>query len=152
VVNGKVVLEEFAFTAQQHNDVAMIAKWLAGNAFPQTDEYKYFREKVKTNLVVLPEDAFRDFTQFATEILARIRLDQETKTVAQGALWTEEHLPTDTLLYAPLHATRPRTDNAPATMQSAADVLQFVRDLGLKQFQLGGDETVGRGIVRLNMA
>ena len=156
VVNGSVVLEEFAFAAQQHNaggqnDVAAIAAWLAENAFPDTAEYDYFREKVKTHLVILPEDAFRDFTHFATEVLARIRLNPETKTVARGALWTEEHLPSDTLLYAPLLATRPRTDQAPQAMQTADEVLGFVRDLGLTRIQLGGDETVGRGIVRLNL-
>lgn len=156
VVNGAVVLEEFAFTAQQHNaegqnEVAAIAAWLAENAFPASAEYAYFREKVKTHLVILPEDAFRDFTHFATEILARIRINQETKTVASGALWTEEHLPSDTLLYAPLLATRPRTAQAPTTLQTAHDVIKFVRDLGLARIQLGGDETVGRGIVRLNL-
>jgi CRISPR-associated protein Cmr4 len=149
VANGKVVLEEFTFEAQKHDDVKIIAEWLATHAFPQTNEYQYFREKVKTNLVILPEDAFRDFTQFATEVVTRIRIDQSKGTVAQGALWSEEHLPSDTLLYAPLHATRPRTDNTPNNLKTADDVLKFVRDLNLDRIQLGGDETVGRGIVKL---
>jgi CRISPR-associated protein Cmr4 len=149
VANGKVVLEEFSFDAQQNDVVKIIAEWLATNAFPQTNEYQYFREKVKTNLVILPEDAFRDFTQFATEVVTRIRIEQGTGTVAEGALWTEEHLPSDTLLYAPLHATRPRTDNTPDGLKTAEDVLKFVRDLNLDRIQLGGDETVGRGIVKL---
>jgi CRISPR/Cas system CMR subunit Cmr4 (Cas7 group RAMP superfamily) len=37
-------------------------------------------------------------------------------------------------------------------MKKAEDVLQFVRDLGLERLQLGGDETVGRGIVRLRLS
>jgi CRISPR-associated protein Cmr4 len=68
-------------------------------------------------------------------------------------LWTEEHLPSDTLLYAPLHATRPRTDtnlfNGDDGKPSAAKVLEFVKNLNLDRIQLGGDETVGRGIVKL---
>lgn len=151
-----VVLEEFAFTAQQHGDVQTIADWLADNALPPTAEYAYFKEKVKTNLVILPEDAFRDFTQFATEVVARIRIDQESKTVAPGALWTEEHLPSDTLLYSPLHATSPRIDtnlfNDANDKPSADKVIQFVKDLNLNRIQLGGDETVGRGIVRLHIS
>ncbi len=150
VANGKVVLEEFAFTAQQHPDVQAIAGWLADNALPQTSEYEYFRDKLRTALVILPEDAFRDFTQFATEVVARIRIDQEKKTVAQGALWTEEHLPSDTLLYAPLHATRPRKDTD--LFKAAGDILTFVRGLDLSRIQLGGDETVGRGMVRLHIS
>ncbi len=159
LANGKVVLEEFTFAAQQHDDVNTIAKWLAENALPQTDDYKYFREKLYVEkdgqklggLVILPEDAFRDFAQFATEVVTRIRIDQDKKTVAQGALWTEEHLPSDTLLYAPLHASRPRTDNTPDSLKTANDVLKFVRDLKLDRIQLGGDETVGRGMVKLRL-
>jgi CRISPR-associated protein Cmr4 len=151
-----VVLEEFSFTARQHNDVGVIADWLANNALPQTSEYAFFRERVKTNFVILPDDDFRDFTQFATEVVARIRIDQESKTVAQGALWTEEHLPSDTLLYAPLHATRPRTDtnlfNDTDNKPSADKIIDFIKALDLNRIQLGGDETVGRGIVKLHIA
>lgn len=161
VASGKVVLEEFTFTTQQHDDVKTIAKWLAENALPQTDDYKYFREKLYVekdseklgSLVILPEDAFRDFTQFATEVVARIRIDQTTRTAAGQALWSEEHLPSDTLLYAPLHATRPRTDtnlfNGDDGKPSAEKVLEFVKNLNLDRIQLGGDETVGRGMVNL---
>jgi CRISPR-associated protein Cmr4 len=152
VTNQTVVLEEFSFKAAQHADVKALADWLADNAFPQTDDYKYFRDKVRTSLVILPEDSFRDFTQFATEVVARIRIDQEKKTVAQGALWTEEHLPSDTLLYAPLHASKPRTDKTPNGLKTADDVLAFVRALKLDRIQLGGDETIGRGIVRLRLS
>jgi CRISPR-associated protein Cmr4 len=150
VVDKKnVVLEEFCFTVKPHEQVTQIAKWLADHAFPSGDEYKYFRNKVQRSLVILPEDDFRDFTQFATEVVTRIRIDQEKKTVAGGALWSEEHLPSDTLLYAPLYASRPRTDKSPNGLKTAEGVLKFVRDLKLDRIQLGGDETVGRGIVKL---
>ena len=156
----KVVLEEFAYDHQQPADVGVIANWLADNALPQAppapaggqtapaDEYKYFRDKLKTNLVILPETDFRDFTQFATEIVTRIKIDQSTKTVADGALWTEEHLPSDTLLYTPLHATRPR--GTTTLFNSAQGVLDAVIELKLDRLQLGGDETVGRGLVKLH--
>jgi CRISPR-associated protein Cmr4 len=151
VANGHVVLEEFSFKATVHADVGKIADWLTQNSLPQTDDYKYFREKLQTSLVILPEDAFRDFTQFATEIVTRIRIDQEKGTVAEGALWTEEHLPSDTVLYAPLHASRPRTTSGPSGWKDADDVLKFVRNLKLDRIQLGGNETVGRGIVKLHL-
>ena len=156
----KVVLEEFAYDHQQPADVGVIANWLADNALPQAppapaggqtapaDEYKYFRDKLRTNLVILPETDFRDFTQFATEIVTRIKIDQSTKTVADGALWTEEHLPSDTLLYTPLHATRPR--GTTTLFNSAQGVLDAVIELKLDRLQLGGDETVGRGLVKLH--
>jgi len=73
-------------------------------------------------------------------------LDPKTKTVEEGALWTSENLPTDTLLYAPLLASPSRTPKATLT---AKDVLREVEQLGLVRVQLGGDETTGQGIVAL---
>jgi CRISPR-associated protein Cmr4 len=150
VASGSVVLEEFAFKATKQDWVRTVAEWLASNALPQSDDYKYFREKMQTSLVILPQDAFRDFTQFSTEVVTRIRINQLTKTAAGQALWSEEHLPSDTLLYAPMHASRSRTDKPPNGLKTADDMLKFVRDLKLDRIQLGGDETVGRGIVKLH--
>lgn len=149
VANNKVVLDEFAFSASVHEDVGTIASWIAEHVFPQAPEYEFFRNRVKTNLVVLPEDAFRDFLQFGTEIITRVRIEQETKTVADGALWTEEHVPSDTVFYVPLHASRPRLNPSPKDLTTADDVLAFPGLLGLTHLQLGGDETVGKGIVRV---
>jgi CRISPR type III-B/RAMP module RAMP protein Cmr4 len=93
---GAVVLEEFAFTAEPNTDAQTIANWLGQNALPSGSEYDYWRRALPQRLVILPENAFRDFTQFSTEVISRIRLDDEKKTVARGALWSEEPLPSDT--------------------------------------------------------
>ena len=142
----QVVLEEFAFTPKPKSEVGSIGRWLAENALPQSDEYKYWRDNLAQHLVILPEDDFRDFCLFGIEVATRIRLAPETKTVAEGALWTEEYLPSDTLLYTPLHATPSR---APGIDLTAEQVLEKVRSLGITRITLGGDETVGRGIVYL---
>jgi CRISPR type III-B/RAMP module RAMP protein Cmr4 len=63
---------------------------------------------LEKRLVILPENAFRDFVQLSTEVIARVRIDDTKKTVERGALWTEEHLPSETLLYATLFASKPR--------------------------------------------
>lgn len=160
IAGGKVVLEEFSFTPTEKPEVGDIARWLADNALPDRPEYAYWKAKLPTSLVVLPENAFRDFTLYATEVVTRVRLDDEKKTVAKGALWTEESLPTDTLLYAPLHASRARNYDkqgnqaagVPADWYAsggAGKIIDFVRKLGLIRLQLGGDETVGRGTVCL---
>jgi len=147
--NNMVVLEEFSFTAEESSSVDDIATWIAAEGLPQTQEYAYWRDKVKDSLIILPEDDFRDFVVNATEIITRISIDRKTKTAAGTALWTEEHLPTDTLLYVPVYATNSRRNGS--TMQ-AKDILQKVTSLEDNQegyIQLGGDETVGRGIVRM---
>jgi CRISPR-associated protein Cmr4 len=155
--NNILVLEEFSFTAEGKSMVDEIATWIAEHALPQNDEYKYWREKVKDSLVILPEDDFRDFVLNATEIITRISIDRKTKTAAGTALWTEEHLPTDTLLYVPIYATQARKSkkdgdkDVPAML--ADEVLLKVTSLETSQggyLQLGGDETVGRGMVRIH--
>jgi len=141
----KVVLEEFTFSPRKEEGVQIIGQWLAEKALPQNEVYRYWRQALPNRLVILSRDAFRDFVTFATEVVTRVRLETETKTVAEGALWTEEYLPPDTLLYAPLMASSSRN----AVQLDGAGVLQKVKELGLTHIVLGGDETVGRGVVAL---
>lgn len=158
--DGLVVLEEFAYKRQAdaNNTVKLLAQWLAENALPYPKE-SYWARQLVDKLVILPDDHFRDFALHATEVLTRVRLEPDSKTVASGALWTEEHLPPDTLMYAPVRATRLRTpkEKTPAAWANgklspdaqADEVLKWVSDKVQKRLQLGGDETVGRGIVSL---
>jgi CRISPR-associated protein Cmr4 len=149
-----IVLEEFSFKAQvlgEDGPVNKIAEWLATNALPQYGtgpDSTYWQNNLKRSLVILPNDEFRDFVLYATEVITRIGIERKTKIVKDGALWTEEHLPTDTLLYVPIYATNSRKNGHTMT---GRDVLQKVSTLNNKPgsyLQLGGDETVGRGIVR----
>lgn len=150
VAGNKVVLEEFSFTPKQEQAsvIKTIGEWLASNVLLQTAEYHYWRRALPEKLCILPEDAFRDFVQYATEVQTHIRLKPETKTVdaEKGGLWTEESLPVDTLLYAPLMATKSRAEDVNL---SAAEILGKLVSLNLTRIQLGGDETTGQGMVAL---
>lgn len=151
VAGDSVVLEEFSFTPDQTQaeTIGKIGTWLAQHALPQTSEYKYWRAKLPQKLCILPENAFRDFALYATEVQTHVKLDENTKTVKDRMLWTTENLPVDTLLYAPLMATASRTDEI---VLDAAGVLNKLTKLGLARVQLGGDETTGQGIVALTFA
>jgi len=149
--DNTLVLEEFSFKATSNEQLDKIAKWLAQNIHPaygNSTEGHYWQEKIKKSLVILPNDDFRDFVLYATEVITRVQIERESKTVKEGHLWTEEHLPTDTLLYVPIYATNSRKNGYSKT---GADILQIASSLNSKPgsyLQLGGDETVGRGIVR----
>ena len=145
--NNDIVLEEFSFEIQASEQINTIARWLAMNAFPNMGTY--WTNKIQTSLAILPNDVFRDFALYATEVITRVRIDREKKTVERGALWTEEHLPTDTLLYVPLYANKARKKLSQMTEQ---DVLAQIATLNNKHIQLGGDETVGRGLVRIRLS
>jgi CRISPR-associated protein Cmr4 len=157
--DNALALEEFSFDAHKDPRVDTIARWIANNALPTDKVYEYWRKKITNSLVILPENDFRDFVVNATEIITRIRIDPKTKTVDRGMLWTEEHLPQDTLLYVPVYATDARKQKQlqngdKEAAMSASAVLQKTRSLGdgpsgSGYLQLGGDETVGRGLVRM---
>jgi len=150
IAGQSVVLEEFSFTPDksQANIIREIGQWLADNALPQTG-YDYWKRALPNKLCILPEDAFRDFVLYGTEVQTHIKLDSDKKTVQSGALWTTESLPVDTLLYAPLMATKSRAKEVDLSGQQ---VLAKVKGLGLVYTQLGGDETTGQGMVALRFA
>ncbi len=144
ITGGKVVLEDFAFAPQRNELVGCIGGWLAENALPGDAIYRYWREQLPRRLCILPNEAFCDFARLSTEIATRVQLGTDSKTVVQGP-WTEEYLPVDTLLYAPLLASKARDGSG----LSAAEVLARLESAAPGRLQLGGDETIGRGLVRL---
>jgi CRISPR-associated protein Cmr4 len=138
-----VVLEEYTFRAQPDAQVDALAMWLRSQLVGLD---AWWAQRLMSHLVVLPDSVFRDFVLHSTEIVTRVKLQTKTKTVQEGALWTEENLPTDTLLYCPLMSVKPRR-SAP-TVTTDTEVLTFVANVANNVFQLGGNETVGRGFVR----
>ena len=154
LAGDSVVLEEFSFkpNRDQQKLVQTIGAWLAERALrPEPEpEYDYWRSALPARLCILPADAFRDFTQYSTEVQTHIKLNPNTKTVDRetGALWTSESLPVDTLLYAPLMATPARR---PGVELSGVQLLQRLNDLKLTRLQLGGDETTGQGMTAIRL-
>ncbi|WP_343410504.1 RAMP superfamily CRISPR-associated protein [Candidatus Amarolinea dominans] len=150
LAGDSVVLEEFSFkpNRDQQKLVQTIGAWLADHALRPEREYDYWRSALPARLCILPEDAFRDFVLYSTEVQTHIKLNPNTKTVDNGALWTSESLPVDTLLYAPLMATPARRPNVEL---SGLQILQKLEGLNLKRLQVGGDETTGQGITAIRM-
>ena len=148
-----VVLEEYTFEAQPDKSADELGKWLAATVLPQTPEYKFWQDKLKNSLVVLPDDAFTDFVKYHTMVISRTKIDDTKKTVIPGALWTEEHLPPETILYSPLFGSKARYDGngtkPPGDLNTGEGVIKWLAGLNFAYVRLGGDETVGRGLARV---
>jgi len=101
-------------------------------------------KELQEQLCVVSNDLFSHLAQYATPVNAHVRLETETKTVARGALWYEETLPPETVLYTTLSAQKPRKKD---TTGSAQDMLEHVLGLFASRpyLQIGGNETVGMG-------
>ena len=150
--NDKVVLEEYTFDFQADDSVKAIAEWIADNAIPQGDEYDFWRNKVRTDLLILPENAFGDFVKLSTEVQARIQIENKTKTVKSRALFYEEALPSDSLLYSVIMAHDPAcdSDKRPDGLKTDKDVMALLSNINAQRLQFGGDATIGKGIVNIN--
>lgn len=162
----KLVLEEYTFTfdptantAAQEN-CANLVKWLSEYLFPvalqgQADPYAYWRKKMQTDVVVLTNDDFRDFVMLSTEVITRTRIDNATGTVARGALFTEEYLPAESMLYSLALASPIFHDNKGIFKQNGTSeetvVMEFFKGGLPDVIQLGGNATIGKGIVRTHL-
>ena len=133
---SKVVLEEFDFTIEATLDTAW-PQWLAAHALSSESLRPLFAER----LVLLHQDDFTHFVRFATEICARIGLDSATKTTKDSALFYEEFLPAETLLYSVLLAAAQRSSEK----LDADKVLDRLEAWLPPVLQIGGDETIGKG-------
>lgn len=143
LVSKQIMLEEYTYSAEQTTIAVEWATWLAERVFP--DARDYWHGRIKSHLVILPDDDFRDFVRYSTDIVTRIHIDDMKKTVKDGQLFTQELLPADSLLYSFVHITNSRDERA-----SADEVAEVLKDAIGERIQIGGDETVGRGRVRLN--
>jgi len=139
---------------KKKEEASKLAGVLSDTLFPRGSDYQYWRDKMCKDIVILPDDDFSDFVKISTEILARTRIDPEKGTVEKGALWYEEHLPTETVIYTLVLASYPKVaEENEMELRSASDVLKFFESIVSvnSYIQLGGDETVGKGIVRVKL-
>lgn len=120
---------------------------------PQGDEMRYWHDLLRKNLVIAPDDVFADLAIHGTEVVTRVRLTKE-KTVKEGALWTEEYLPADALLYSVLGLEKERLRlNLEKFGLAPTAGWEWVEELIQKNAvgQFGGKETIGRGFLRLHL-
>jgi len=155
VVNNHVTLEEFTFSAQKSGLISSLAENFANVILPDDDVYNYLRDKIRKSLVMLKDDDFKEFVSMSTEVVARIKVDTRTGTVSPdgGNLWYEENLPSESILYSIVFA-QPITEKGKKKAGlndeiKAEEVLDFVQKIVPGRIQLGGNETIGRGILTL---
>ena len=157
IEKDKIVLEEYAFTPTVKNDLKIEGKnlsdWLAENLF---SKHSYWKEKAEKDIVVLSDNDFQDFVNLSTEIITRTKIDNTTGTVASGALFTEEYLPTESVLYSLVLASgefisdeKLKKENRTERKTAQDNMTFFSNYMQSKDvFQLGGNATLGKGLLR----
>lgn len=137
--NTQTVLEEYIF--EHSNDE---------NFINLEDFFVKLLKIEKNKIVILNDSDFIDLVNMYTEIITRNKIDTTKGTAADTGLFTEEYLPSESILYF-LVMTSPdflskkgQSNNLPSAQE---DMKFFLDNIG-KIFQIGGNETIGKGLVK----
>lgn len=139
--NQALYLEEFSFTPRVDDSLSTLAELIA--VLVEADR----EEEIVSQLTLVDDDSFRHLCRNAIPVQPHIRLKNDTKTVADGALWYEENISPDTLFYWTLTAqpSRNAQDDEGAPDAMLGDLLGTLFPVGQAWLQVGGNETVGMG-------
>lgn len=150
LVEGKLHLEAFEYDNQPWEDGTGIGGYLANTGLPEGDGYAYFRDKIKNDLAVLSDTDFAYFAENAMLVEPHVRIDDDTGTADDGGLFYTENLPPESLLVAPLLASRSRANDNDLDADTA--LLNVTTVIDGTTLQIGGDATTGRGLVVARIA
>lgn len=157
---GHFVLEEYTFakangTTPQINGKSL-ADWLADNLFANGS---FWHDKAKADILILSDNDFKDFVNLSTEVITRVKIDNETGTVQSGALFSEEYLPAESVLYSLVLASpefvkkdeKDKNGEKKNRPEKADAMMNFFVDNINSVIQLGGNATLGKGLLRTNI-
>ncbi|MBK9462019.1 MAG: type III-B CRISPR module RAMP protein Cmr4 [Sphingobacteriales bacterium] len=153
----KIVLEEYTFTVKKDNETSKLAIWLSEKLFTHTGIEPFWKDHLSKNLVVLSDDDFTDFVTLSTEVITRIKINNDTGTVQTGALFNEEYLPAESVLYSLVMAANEFIDKDKLKEREkqggarigATKIMSFFETTieQISYLQIGGNATLGKGIV-----
>lgn len=135
-MNGKVFLDEFLLAVDATNPAKKVAEFL---------DTLLGLDDLQRRFIIVSNETFDDFVTRCTEVHTRIKIDDDG-IVADGQLFTEEHLPAESVLYSLLLASPEFSDSA--NRRTAGQILGFFKNTLPRIVQIGGNATLGKGIVR----
>ena len=148
--NGKLQVDVFELESTPDAALSTIAEWLAGHIFSNEPAYAFFKDKFKTDLVMMSDDDFGYFVKNATVVEPHVRINNETGVAVDGGLFYTENLPPESVLISVVMASDERSKNH--AKSGAEKILKDVvmGDNGFgglhgKLLQVGGDASTGRG-------
>jgi len=151
---GKIVLEEYSLDATDKSNTQN--KNITGDFARELNKHLNLDDLAK-RLFILSNDEFTDFVKMHTELITRIRIG-DNGTAANNALFNEEYLPTESVMYSLVMASRIFkkedadkgifAENGSAQKDHEKLMDYFKQGLNNKVFQLGGNATLGKGLIK----
>ena len=146
----KIVLEDYVL-----KHAGLLPSDLADALSKLAPDAAHFSGNLGDRLVIVSDGMMSFFARTACEIAQHVRINDATGTAAEGGLFNQENVPADTLFYAVLHATPPRSSAHREAKKKPADALAAL-DTKLTEvehtIQIGGDATTGLGYCTARLA
>ncbi|WP_130864414.1 type III-B CRISPR module RAMP protein Cmr4 [Bacilliculturomica massiliensis] len=145
--DNKIMLEDYVFEAskdEKFNDfIASLGEHLPNNTMMKS---RFF-----DHVVMVSDDDFAGFVKFSTEVNSRIKINPATGTVDGAALFTEEFLPAECILYSLIFFTNthlPQKNGEQGTIKEKEHVREsFTKLFAEDVFQVGADSSLGKGMI-----
>ena len=148
---NKLHLEAFEYAHSDAHSLSDIAADLAAKALPESEEYRFFRDKLETDMIMLHDTDFGYFARHAMLVEPHVRIDPDTGTAKDGGLFYTENLPPESILIAPLMTSQTRVGDPDDQLAPEAVLTQIKTLINANLLQIGGDATTGRGLVVANV-
>lgn len=98
-------------------------------------------------VVIINDEEFIDLVTMYTEVITRNRIDIKTGATEKGGLFTEEYLPSESILYF-LAFESDKYESREKEKDLTNTPLKFLKEMLGQVFQIGGDATIGKGLVK----
>ena len=106
--------------------------------------------EIKDKLVVKESGDDRYLFDKATLKISRNRIVLSTKTVKEGALWTEEYLPEGTIFVGGYFISNRKNGYCGSTEKVVEELKKERFSNGMFYLNLGGKESIGKGLVKIS--
>ncbi len=142
-IEESIILEEYLFNVKCSEYTKTIAAKLESLGIYD----------INNRLVILTDDDFSDIVNLSTEVITRNKINNETGTAQPGALFTEEYLPTETVMYSLAMASTAyhKKDHESKVFKKNKQeeaILEFFTTFLPTVIQVGGNATIGKGLVK----
>lgn len=130
---GTQLVGQFLENVHSNDQMGRLGAALGRLACPSDAAFTDTLDKLSRDVLAVDADTMGGLSRMGTDVVARVQLDPDAKTVKHGPFYAE-HLPAETVLVSLLAGTG-------VALERLTELLDN------QPLQLGGDETVGKGVL-----
>ncbi|SIO96523.1 type III-B CRISPR module RAMP protein Cmr4 [Vibrio spartinae] len=145
--NSQILLEDLDLQAKHCATTQAWAEHIAASVYEESKHNDSDYQDMMQRIIILPDTIFSFLADTATEIRTRIRINADTGVVdsERGALWSEESLPAESILWGVYSFNDSLLKEQKAQIKSAFE--KYSTQAPLPLLQVGGHSSVGGGLV-----